>query len=139
MNAIKNIACLIVLSITANFALADQLGNGHQDKMQKHILKMEQILGELQKESNLKERRDLMTRHAEFMEVSISLEQDMINRTLAEHQECLEREKGVPAGDETCYSAETHADTRDKLMFVLIRHLIERQNMLMKSAGMIRP
>ena len=51
MNTIKNIACLIVLSVSANFALADQLGNGHQDKMQKHILKMEQILGKLQKEA----------------------------------------------------------------------------------------
>ncbi len=127
----------VIFAISTNAFSANHMG-GHQKKMNVSIEKMEHHLDEMKVETDGWKLRAGMIRHAAMMEEAMTLANDMVIETRHKNEKCIKAEKALPAGDETCYQIESHEETQQRLTVILLRHVIDRQNIILRNLGILQ-
>ncbi len=116
---------------------ADTTNKTHKELMIDNLNRMNALISNLKDERDAWKIRSKMIRHAEVMEDSITLMEDMITDKKSNEQ-CIKGEKNVPSGDEACYEFETYADIQQRMTVVLIQHFINSQNVILKNIGVLQ-
>ncbi len=126
-----------IFVISTNVFAENHMGD-HQEKMNVSIEKMEHHLDEMKIETDGWKLRAGMIRHAGMMEEAMTLANDMVIETRRKNEKCIKDEKTLPAGDETCYQIESHEETQQRLTVILLRHVIDRQNIILRNLGILQ-
>ena len=134
LNKLLLVTCVFILF--GNNAIADTSMHNHQEKMMKNIDEMQNVISLMEKENDGWKIRELMKQHTEMMNVAIKLSNDMILENRRQNEKCIEEEKSLAAGDETCYPGETHHQTQQRLIVTLLTHVVDRQNIILDKMGL---
>jgi hypothetical protein len=133
----KNIIVLLILSLITVTAFAGEISmHNHKEMMQKNMTEMKELIAEMNNEIDGLKLTAVMKKHSELMMKAITLNNEMIDARKRSNEECIQRERNAAiSGDETCYEVETHSDVQQRLIVMMLTHLIERQNFIMERAS----
>jgi hypothetical protein len=108
-----------------------------QERMAGKILEMEDLVEEMENESDGWKLRSMMQQHAKIMEESANLASEIAAAEYQEAEHCLKKQHSVEDFKDCSVPAEFQ-NTQYKLLVVLMRHVIRRQNIIMEKVGIFR-
>lgn len=133
----KLFVTLLFVSIAAiSSASAEVTMHEHKTKMESNIHDMDRLIVDMSKEGDAWVIRSKMKEHALLMNKGISFLEQMADAKKAENIDCIEREE-FGEDSESCYEVESHSDIKYRLMTVLVKHVIERQNIILEKMGIL--
>ena len=131
---VLSLGVMLAISFGAN---AEQSKNDHQKMMINNITKMELLLSGMENQKDGWELRSSMIKHAKLMEDSAALMESMEGVEALSSERCEGDNKLEPSASETCDKPGSHADVQQRMMLVLIQHLLIRQNIILRNIGIL--
>lgn len=128
-----------VTGLLLSFAIgtyADERPRSLQEALEVKIEEMETLVAEMEGESDGWTLRSTMQTHAKLMDASASLATAIAEAEFGE-EECV-KGPGAKGDSDICYVPEAQHNAQFKLLVVLMRHVIRRQNIIMEKTGIFK-
>ncbi len=131
------IGFVVCAFLASSLTAADEGLSVLQEKMAGKNLEMEDLVEEMEKESDGWKLRSMMQQHAEIMEESATLASEIAAAEYQEAEHCLKTQLSGEDFKDCSVPAEFR-NSQYQLLVVLMRHVIRRQNILMEKTGIFR-
>lgn len=116
---------------------ADGDASSFQQNLDLKILEMEALVTEMEQQPDGWELRSIMQKHAQLMEASAQLASEAIEAEYNHGAVCLKRTAGEGT-TEACCKSENLQRSWNRLLIVLLRHTIQRQNIILEKTGVFK-
>ncbi|OES24447.1 hypothetical protein [Alteromonas macleodii] len=127
MNAylLKAIALTFVIALTSACTTTEKYVST-QDQLQQQLNTLATLQRKITTANTEDERNNLLMEQQRAIQQSINTLEQIQQSKRDANIECIEREKSVPLGDETCHEVESLDDTRITMMVALMQQLLLR-------------
>lgn len=127
MNAhlVKTLVLIFVIAITSACTTTEKYVST-QNQLQQQLNTLATLQRKITTAKTEDERNNLIVEQQHAIQRSINTLEQIQQSKRDANIECMEREKSVPLGDETCHEVESLDDTRITMMVALMQQLLLR-------------
>tara|TARA_R110001592_G_scaffold118997_1_gene321698 strand:+ start:7520 stop:7933 length:414 start_codon:yes stop_codon:yes gene_type:complete len=132
-----SVGIIAILLAFVSYTYADATLSSEQDALNQKIAEMEALVTAMEVESDGWKLRSSMQEHAKIMEESARLASEMAEAAYGDGVECpelTESREEIRIFDDP----DSIRNSQYRLLVVLLRHVIYRQNIIMEKAGIFK-
>jgi hypothetical protein len=127
----------VILLIFVSHTYADDSLSGEEKALNQKIAEMETLITTMEAETDGWKLRSSMQEHARIMEESVRLASMMADASSGDSDSCTELVE-AREGIMVCEDPDDIRNSQYRLLVVLLRHVVYRQNIIMEKTGIFK-